>query len=603
MALVACATASPPAPRSPKPDTKSACQQLNAELWHTRQDLTRSRAVADERSNMPAELATLWEQRRILDRSAEQLSSLCDPKHPSGVCAKVESLQEAREKSDGLIAAIEPIMEENGRAVSAVAGHFRTLTAECRGKKPPPSCKLVLSAIQNYVDVPTYREGATIIRAADLTGTPYEQSWAQLTTDVERVAESEERWRKLAQEAVKQLEHVVTRLEKAEGPCGKLPEAPPLTRQAQTGWLAARDADPRKTTVLLRPKQRGLMNLALHLAAASPTAADGGFGSGAVVVRMHKGKRRAYVVTNRHVVQNSSVADISLADGTSYGTAEVIFRDQHDDIAVLEIAADQKLEIPGGLAPSAKPPHDLDEVISAGFPALGPSPSYQVVRGQVSNQSFQLPLTRGGTSFVIQHTAPTDPGASGGPVIDKDGRLMAINMSQGVDRENVAFAVPASLVAEAVIRAVRAQDNASSDTWRAASARQACLGFVAEFASTTIKTETAESMFSMALLQRRGLESVRILRSAYPDDLEPLLESDVFGAFQYAVLLRIRDELAEGGTVNAGETCSKTRLNKLDDKDTLRFEIALASGEKRELELRFEHTRWYVADLGFESIR
>ena len=90
--------------------------------------------------------------------------------------------------------------------------------------------------------------------------------------------------------------------------------------------------------------------------------------------------------------------------------------------------------------------HDQDSVVASGYPGIDGKPSYQVTRGFVSNERFELD-DAGGPDLYIQHTAPIDPGSSGGPLMTPEGKVLGVNTLKIRHRENVGLAVPASIVA------------------------------------------------------------------------------------------------------------------------------------------------------------
>ena len=69
-------------------------------------------------------------------------------------------------------------------------------------------------------------------------------------------------------------------------------------------------------------------------------------------------------------------------------------------------------------------------VLVAGFPGLGDRPAYQLTRGSVSNERLDI-----GGSRLLQHTAATDPGGSGGPVLDPGGRVVGVSSGKARERE------------------------------------------------------------------------------------------------------------------------------------------------------------------------
>ena len=175
-------------------------------------------------------------------------------------------------------------------------------------------------------------------------------------------------------------------------------------------------------------------------------AAEGGFGSGFLIV---DGGHR-FVVTNQHVVELATRVQVTFAGVAPLNDLHVSYVDPDYDLAIVAVPDDA----PGnatGVELETTPASDQQPVVASGYPAIGADPSYQVTRGYVSNEHFEL--KRGGRAQVyIQHSAPIDPGSSGGPLTTEAGKLLGVNTLKARGRENVGLAIPASVVATAIAR-------------------------------------------------------------------------------------------------------------------------------------------------------
>jgi serine protease Do len=141
-------------------------------------------------------------------------------------------------------------------------------------------------------------------------------------------------------------------------------------------------------------------------------------------------------VTNAHVVQNAE--DLRLID--RYGQeieAYVIARDPIRDVAVLSIPQGST-----GLNPATAAPALGDEVFALGAP-LGLD--FTLTEGRVSALARQTDIAV--PMLLLQHDAAVNPGSSGGPLVDAQGRLIGMN-SQIADGSRmfvgIAYAIPAS---------------------------------------------------------------------------------------------------------------------------------------------------------------
>lgn len=170
-----------------------------------------------------------------------------------------------------------------------------------------------------------------------------------------------------------------------------------------------------------------------------------------------------WVVTNRHVVQSAQSATLSFesSDGvkTELPDCPVVAVDFVSDLAFVEIPA---AKLPAGaLTLAASVPPDGTDVWSAGYPGLISKPSWQLGRGIISNRNLSVEeLGRPADAVFVQHTAPIDPGNSGGPLMvgnvakPEELRVIGVNTWAAGRRNNTFFSVPVNKLQEALDRAV-----------------------------------------------------------------------------------------------------------------------------------------------------
>lgn len=140
------------------------------------------------------------------------------------------------------------------------------------------------------------------------------------------------------------------------------------------------------------------------------------------------------IATSLHVIGESRPVQVKLADGSRHEAIAIHAFDRHADLAVIRIAPTQSPILPLANSDSLQ---QGDEVIAIGNP-LGLQ--FSVVEGVLS----------GRRSFdgieLLQVALPIEPGNSGGPLLDRQGRVHGVvNMKSALTR-NLGFATPANLL-------------------------------------------------------------------------------------------------------------------------------------------------------------
>ena len=150
-----------------------------------------------------------------------------------------------------------------------------------------------------------------------------------------------------------------------------------------------------------------------------------------------------YIVTNNHVVSNTSTVNVILTDQTSY-TARIVGLDEENDIAVIKIDAT-------GLTPAVFGDSSIiregDSVFAIGNPlgTLGGS----TTEGIISGLDRQINV-EGQLMTLMQTSAAVNHGNSGGGLFNSRGELIGIvnSKSEGTDVEGLGFAIPSNVVKE-----------------------------------------------------------------------------------------------------------------------------------------------------------
>ncbi len=311
------------------------------------------------------------------------------------------------------------------------------------------------------------------------------------------------------------------------------------------------DRAPRQVTVLVRPKWP-----ARYAGAATDT---GVFGSGILVRwRNPTGAIETRVVTNAHVLAGADEAEIVDADGAAVPAidgdpkkalgkrwnATVLRVSSDDDLAILRVDG----LTPGalhGLGLRLSPPREDEAVVAAGFPGIGARPSFQLSRGTISNASFRTGT--GAFGAYVQHTAAIDPGNSGGPLLDGEGRLLGINTIKVMGRESVGFAIPAVRVQVALLRAGDLRQFLPGH------AAALCTAFVGAMAMPAPHGAIVERI-SLGL-HDPDVRTVGARTVAYRDAVTPRGEGPIWDA-RLGAYARLRARLEDEGGVAPLTACS-----------------------------------------------
>jgi S1-C subfamily serine protease len=152
-------------------------------------------------------------------------------------------------------------------------------------------------------------------------------------------------------------------------------------------------------------------------------ASKSGFGTGIVI------SPQGLILTNYHVIHNVKVEDIKIwlydAEELGYYTVELLGIDPFADIAVLHINNMPELKMPMMYLELENDKNNYSlaqEVWAIGHP-LGMQ--WSVTKGVINNydrSSFITAYVR-----LIQHTALIQKGNSGGPLVNRDGKVVGVN--------------------------------------------------------------------------------------------------------------------------------------------------------------------------------
>ena len=178
--------------------------------------------------------------------------------------------------------------------------------------------------------------------------------------------------------------------------------------------------------------------------------------------------RHDTLITNEHVVENETYVTLQKNDGTTV-SARVETHAPAFDLAILKVATPSASQavIPMGTARGLRPGQEI-VVIGSALGTLQNSVSRGVVSG----------LRNAGGATLVQTDAATNPGNSGGPMLDRNGSVIGVTTMQYKDAQGLNFGVAIDHVRDLLegrqtnlgstrgLRDIQSQAQASSETDR-----------------------------------------------------------------------------------------------------------------------------------------
>ncbi len=151
--------------------------------------------------------------------------------------------------------------------------------------------------------------------------------------------------------------------------------------------------------------------------------------------------RKGLIVTNNHVIDGASQVHVSLKDGRTF-TGEVVGSDEATDVAVIRVDAS---DLPAAELGDSEGLRVGQFVLAIGN-ALALPGGPTVSMGVLSAKGRPLP----GSDFIFEGLLQTDaavnPGNSGGPLADLDGRIIGITTMMIPYAQGMGFAIPINTV-------------------------------------------------------------------------------------------------------------------------------------------------------------
>ncbi len=145
------------------------------------------------------------------------------------------------------------------------------------------------------------------------------------------------------------------------------------------------------------------------------------------------------ILTNHHVIRNSVRTEVRLTDGRSYRVVDTK-SDPRSDLAIIKIESER--ELPVAELGSSRDLYVGEWVLAIGSPFMLES---SVSAGIISGTRRSQNLRNNVVGQFIQTDASVNPGNSGGPLVNLDGKVVGINTaiaSRTGSFQGIGFAIP-----------------------------------------------------------------------------------------------------------------------------------------------------------------
>jgi S1-C subfamily serine protease len=201
-------------------------------------------------------------------------------------------------------------------------------------------------------------------------------------------------------------------------------------------------------SMILLPLTHGEVTLTLVAIAMS---FGNGIGSGIILTA------DGYILTNDHVVADSTSLSVMLEDGTPYPATIVRTLTDGTDLALIKIDAT-------GLSAATIGDSSTIQVGETAIAIGSPLGTYTetVTKGIVSALDRTITVTDESThqpstlTGLIQTDAAINPGNSGGPLLDATGSVIGLDTAVSADAQGLGFAIPISAAASLISQATGA---------------------------------------------------------------------------------------------------------------------------------------------------
>ncbi|MEE2733871.1 MAG: tetratricopeptide repeat protein [Verrucomicrobiota bacterium] len=222
-------------------------------------------------------------------------------------------------------------------------------------------------------------------------------------------------------------------------------KTPPANRVEEPSQPEEVETTPVKAAQSVEELARLARRSAVVIRHGGRTGGEGGTGSGFVI------SEQGLIATCAHVIGESRPLTVHFDDGSEHKVTSIHAWDAKLDLAVLQIDCGDKTLMPIRLA-EANSITQGAEVVAMGAPH---GLEFSVVRGVLSA------LREFDGRALLQVAIPVEPGNSGGPLLDREGRVHGLLTMKSAVTDNLGFAVPV----EALHRLLEKPNTVPMEKW------------------------------------------------------------------------------------------------------------------------------------------
>ena len=327
------------------------------------------------------------------------------------------------------------------------------------------------------------------------------------------------------------------------------------------------------------PKQESVADIAQtvrpSLVKVTQVGREGPFGVGSGFVFSADG----LIATNRHVIGEARRLKVETSDGRQHEVTEIVASDARLDLAILRVATTGLVPLELGDSESLR---QGEPIVAMGNPE---GLAFSVVEGVISepNRDVEgLPM--------IQVAVPIERGNSGGPLLDRQARVLGVLTLKSARTENLGFAMPVN----ALKKLLSKPNPVPMERW--------------------LTIGVLNPRFWQTLLGAQWTQRAGVIHVSQPGDgfggrsLCLWMENPPEATFEATVTVRLNDESGAAGLTFCADgqnrhygfypTGGKLRLTRFDGPNVFSWKIlqdldspAYRPGDWNRLRVRVEGTR------------